>query len=750
MSHLLAAARRNSKNRGAWTALPDFNAPPPGQPSLHDGTWTPIDTYAQQQFTTPHDPSSVNATQTPREPRTAEHDTLLDAPTTNDSQAWNEGTIEQREAGGTRPSQHDHNGEKQSAGDWRPYALRPAFLGTMAFVSLALAVTLAVICWYSVKNNGLGKDTNTAGLLVARRYLPTILAVFFTQMLVIVSNDIKRTEPFARLARSEQPDVKYTLLYTSKAWWSMIREGCVRERNAGRIGWVLVLSSLVTGISILSVSTLSSSLLASEPVVLRSEVDMQRFSPVPIVLEPRRQVYLRTTSGFLFNASTSMWVSDDHVISPFGTMDFRDYPDFLPEGNWEMETKVLQMDSTCEPMQFKGFEKVDRSSVTEVYDPPGPMMAYHSASYGIYEDWFVNLDSSRNHSGFSLGTDDNGCSIRVLAPMASRSDHRIIRNGGLFWTNLSSSYITYDQWAKGRGMPVFSKATEWSPVDLGLLFDFSDNCLGRNLLMVTTPWTIGKEGDIRTEGFQVRAEICTPRYFEVMTNVTASVTSDKRSVILDNEYIRNYRTEVSSDLLNKNMVQELTFGRDKLGYLSRAKTLQGSQAYEGLSEALSAMYSFDTKVMLESDTLPAESARLNKRFFGELLLSAMTEERPEVLKSFRGETTRVEQRIVVVVETAVTLSVLLFLISCYLLYLCHTESSRRRPLSLSSDPATTFGCGAYLQRNASTYDLLEAAQAHRTKFHKSDLSDSTQYAGHQLDKTPRIGINGYTGTFWTP
>lgn len=742
MSHVQSAARHSFKSKRTWTALSDDQLPQ--QQLSTEDTWAATDKH-QQPSATYQDSINLHGVHPPTRPLNAEYEALLPPPTTNESRRRDEITTDLQHAEQEEPIRC-HESSRQSNRDWRPYTLRPAFLASMAFVSLALAVALAVISWYSAKHNGLRKDTDTAALLMARRYLPTILAVFFTQVVVMISNDIKRTEPFARLARTEQLGVEHTLLYTPKAWWSTISEGFARKRNAGRIGWTLVLSSLITGICILAVSTLSSSLLASEPVVLRSEVGMQRFNPTPIAVEPRRQVYFHTASGFLFNASTSMWVSDDYVVSPFGPTELRDYPDFLPEGVWSMETKVLQMDSSCRGLQFKGLKTRNISSVTEVYDPPGAHISYNSASYGVYRMGFMNQSSSRSYYGFTLDSDD-GCNIQINAAIGSRGDHRIVTNGGLYWTNLSSSYIAYDQWAQGRGMPVWSRATEWSPLDEGLILDFSKECIGRNLLMVTTPWATSKARQMRKEGFQVRAEICTPRYFEVMTNVTATVTSDERSVALDEDYIRNHRTEVSSDVLDTIAVQDLTFGRDRLDYLSRAKTLLGNWAYEGLSESLAAIFSFNNTVMLETGTLADEANRLSKRFFGELLLSAITEQRPEVLRAFQGQATSIEQRIVVVTETAATLSVLLFLCSCYLLYLFTSESRHRRPLNLSSDPATTFGCGAYLQHNPSIHKLLGEVRTHNIHFSQVDQvdrSESSQYEGYQLDKTPQVGFKGYT------
>lgn len=726
MSYVPITSSNYSRVHADWIQLPDSGPPLRSQSVPRNG---------------------LPAAHTLPEPNAAEHDSLLDANPTNGSRALIGTTTVQHGDGNKYAKQHTEKTSKQMAGEWRPYSLRPAFLGSMALISIALAIALAALCWYSIKHNGLQEDRDTPGLLAARRYLPTVLAVFFTQALVIIANDIKRTEPFARLAHSEQPEIEHTLLFTPKAWWSTIREGLVRKRNSGKINWVLVLSSMTTGISILALSTLSSSLLASEQVILRSNVSMKRFNPFPITIKPRRQANFHATSGFLFNASTSMWVSDDYVVSPFGTTDLHNHPDFLPEGTWKMETKVLQMESQCRKMHFGKFTTLNTSAVIELYHPPGAHVVYNSASPKVYESGWVTQNNSRMYSGFTLDSDD-GCHIQVVASLASRQDHRIVEYGGVFWTNLSSSYITYNQWAEGRGSPVFSRSTEWSPMDAGLMLDFSNECMGHSLLMVTTPWAPDRKRTMTTEGFQVRAELCTSQYFEAMTNVTASVTSDVRQISMDKDKLRGARSEISNDLLDLDMIEQLTYGRAGLDYVDLARTLSSNWAYEGLSEALAALYSFDNDAMVHNNTFAEEGARLHKRFFGELVLSAMTEQRPADLKAFTAQRTQVEQRIVVVIEAAVTLSVLLLLLSCYLLFLYLTQSSKRRPLNLDSDPSTSFGIGAYMQRNSSLRRLIETAQHMPSLTREPQLAESTEYARYQADKTPHVTVKGYTGTIW--
>jgi hypothetical protein len=693
MSHSTTAPRRGSQSGAAWTALP------PDIPLTTSDTWaahSPQPNHPPDHRDHSHDNSAKILRPTSH---VNEQEALLSVESSHDPHVPS-GSPSYHPNGrfaATENILQEHSNNPR--GEWKPFTLRPAFLRTMAIVTLALAVTLAILCWYSARHNGLQSDTDTASLLFARRFLPTILAVVLTQALVIISNDIKRTEPFARLARPGEPNAKHTLFYKSKAWWSAIRDGLVRRRNSGHIGWVLVLSSLATGISLLAVSTLSSSLLASEQIISRSSVDMKRFIAARIALVPRREVNFHATSSFLFNATTSMWVSDSHVVSPFGPSDLYNHPDFLPEGNWNVKTDVHQLESSCKPMRFAQFDSIYQARVYETYDPPGAHIAYNSASNRSYARYLMNQTASRNTQGFTLDSDD-GCRVQVLGEMGTRGDHRIVQNGGLLWTNLTASYVTYNQFVRGRGTPPFFRTTEWSPMDTGLMFDFSKDCIGRSLLLVTTPWINSTNSKVMDkQGFKVRAEVCSYEMFKATMNVSASISSGSKSLTLDGDALLSQRTQLASNHYGMDFIQELIFGRDKLGYVDRAKTLMSNYVFEGLSETLSAAYSFNTSSMLEAGTLADDATRLSKRFFGELMLSAISSQKPDALVDVPGEATRAEQRIVVVTETAATLSALLFFLFCYLMFLARNAAARRRPLGLRSDPATVLGLGAYLLRH---------------------------------------------------
>jgi uncharacterized membrane protein len=73
---------------------------------------------------------------------------------------------------------------------------------------LVLSVVLAILAWYSAIHHGLGKDDGSVGRFFGWRYMPTLIAVLFTQALVMIVEDVKRTEAFARLSQIEPPTAK--------------------------------------------------------------------------------------------------------------------------------------------------------------------------------------------------------------------------------------------------------------------------------------------------------------------------------------------------------------------------------------------------------------------------------------------------------------------------------------------------------------------------------------------------------------
>lgn len=241
---------------------------------------------------------------------------------------------------------------------WLPYTLRRPYLALLAFCALVLAIALAVLCAYSTHHYGLTTDNGSVGQYVARRYVPTILAVLFTLAVTMIAEDVKRTEAFARMASPDPVTADHTLFYIPKVWWKSVFTRLSPKRSGGYRRCILSLSSLAAGVNVLFISTLSSSVFVTRDVVLRTDTQLQRYTPQQngsIVLLPKHDTYTRAISGFLYNATTSLWESDSHVALPFTTPDTN--PPILEEGTWQAKTRVLKLESSCMSMTLA--EKTD-------------------------------------------------------------------------------------------------------------------------------------------------------------------------------------------------------------------------------------------------------------------------------------------------------------------------------------------------------------------------------------------------------
>jgi hypothetical protein len=116
----------------------------------------------------------------------------------------------------------DFNRSKTPIRNWSPYTLRRQFLVSLASVCLVLSVVLAILAWHSAIHHGLGKDDGSVGRFFGWRYMPRLIAVLFTQALVMLTEDVERAEAFARLSQIEPPTAKHTLFYIPKVWWNNV------------------------------------------------------------------------------------------------------------------------------------------------------------------------------------------------------------------------------------------------------------------------------------------------------------------------------------------------------------------------------------------------------------------------------------------------------------------------------------------------------------------------------------------------
>jgi hypothetical protein len=557
--------------------------------------------------------------------------------------------------------------------------------------------------------------------------------VFFTQALVIAAEDVKRTEAFARMASSTPAPARFTLAYVPRVWWKNVFDASSRRRSGGHKGPILAFSSLAAGISILVISTFSSSVLTTKEILLRDNVQLQRHATKDnntITLAPRRNTYFHTISGFLYNASTSIWVSDSYVILPFSPLADQDRTESFPDGVLEAQTMVMQLESSCLPMTM-----IEKTALNVSYSRAG--------HYSCDKDCVVAS------KGFKLRSED-GCEVQLQTRVAADEyispgggvtmyEDTLETYGGLFWTNMSSSYISWQNLVQEYGStpPIESSGErtlkQWGRV---FIYGLSDQCHGRDLLLVTPPW---KSRSVpynisNTEyqkaywnNFTASAEICAPTYYEADMPVTVSTTKGVSSVLFDASAFATQRRAVPKTMLDFDYLDDLSFRGSWSKYMTvPARLGDDAEAFEGVSMLLGEHYALNLTSMIANKTLAPDASRLRSRFFGELVLSSFTDMDTPVFQNVTGKFTLAAKRIMVVTEVAITLAVLFCLATCYALGLIWSICTGRRPLHLKTDPSTAVGSMSLLNLNSKLASQMRAFDRDQ---HRSigDMLESSTY-----------------------
>jgi hypothetical protein len=148
-------------------------------------------------------------------------------------------------------------------------------------ISLCLGSVLVYLTLYSTQHHGIGPDDGSSAILFGWRFTPTLCAILYAQMTVILFEDVKRTEPFARLAKAPPGGASAygTLLQAPRAWWSIFFDVCFRRKRVGKTSWALICTACVNVIALLVISPLSSALLTSEEVLIPRTFDFTRVVP---------------------------------------------------------------------------------------------------------------------------------------------------------------------------------------------------------------------------------------------------------------------------------------------------------------------------------------------------------------------------------------------------------------------------------------------------------------------------------------
>jgi hypothetical protein len=597
-------------------------------------------------------------------------------------------------------------------GSWLPFTLQWYYLIVPTILSLLFGGVLVYLSILSRQNHGIGPDNGSSAILFGWRFMPTLVAVLYAQMTVILFEDAKRSEPFARLATAPAGGASAygTLLQTPRAWWSIFIDVCFRRKRIGHTSWTLICAAFINVIALLAISPLSSAFLTSEEILVPKSIEFSRIVPkanTQIPMIPSRDTYYRTMNAVMRNVTTSAWLNDTSLTFPFWpTSESAQFGPKLSSSyaGWTAETTSLQSKHRCQDMTLKSAE-IAPKRYSGVYVMQG---------YGP-------LNGTEPMATFVLESDDEcryELSVHPAADLASR--------GGVTWSN-ASTFLPTD-----RGiLPLFGRVfvSNMTSTDIWSRVNASGQCRGRDIIIASTPFTLPQPRDpsgapwvaynatyVRSPKFRMRALLCDFEYRISTQTIKAAISGNSGKILSTPAKVPDAYREVPNSLINIPQFQDKSTQDEWISYFDSKSIYAGQEegsipGFSGMAPLLGVVSGFNVTTIIDDPDLGNRIGSMKSRYFMEMLMNTFTN--PGLVESdtVLGEATVVETRVVVVTEIGITIAALFFASSVLLVIVFWSSRLCRRPLNLRSDPASTVGVGLMFNRRLAQSSTIKSIHA---------------------------------------
>ena len=255
---------------------------------------------------------------------------------------------------------------------WLPLTLRLPFLIFSILLSILLSIVFFLLISYSTRHTGLISDHGSRVLFFGWRFAPTLLATIYGIFVATILGDVRRTEIFARLSRSDKGAPEYTLCFPTRPWWFDPWDALSTKKNGGVRSWALFFASVAFVISLIS-SPLSAGLLSPVIVQVPASTTFQQPS-IPRDFSwntaSMDSIMFRTISGAILKKPTSAWLSTDLVTLPFWPRDFTNDPlaldiDVDPR-QWVANSIAYNVNFDCVPMKLTDLHNITMNGTTRI------------------------------------------------------------------------------------------------------------------------------------------------------------------------------------------------------------------------------------------------------------------------------------------------------------------------------------------------------------------------------------------------
>ncbi|RAR01866.1 hypothetical protein DDE82_006204 [Stemphylium lycopersici] len=554
---------------------------------------------------------------------------------------------------------------------------------------------------------------------------------------IILFEDVKRTEPFARLAKApkEGTSAYGTILQTPRAWWSIFMDTCFRRKVMGKTSWSLICAAIVNILSLLAISPLSSALLSSEEIRIPRPTEFTRLVPRNNTRLPalaNRDTYFRTMAAIMRNTTTSAWITDTSLTFPFWPSS--EAAQLGPKltslyDEWSTESTTFNSDYDCREMKLES---------ADIREEP-----YSNV-------WDVMRRYPRNGTQpmvkFVLSS-DQGCRYELmLHPMVD-----LAYNGGITWSEADTFFpLPSHYFAIGFGTPPIPPNV--TSTNIYARLNATKECNGHDILLMSTPWTAPLDWTPyvhspfipenltyeRSPDFRMQGKLCRSSYSMSRSIVAALLTQSVGKNLGTNAEGGDHSQELPDSLVDIPKFQKMCMQDNWNTYFDGSSMASDAKhaapstmvplnsnrypGYSGMAPMLAAISDFDLVSLMDDPDIVRKAARVKGRFFMETVRETL--DSPDLIQTddIQGNATLIQERVIVLTEIGFTLAALFFASATLFIAILWTSRLSSRPLNLNSDPASTVGLSLLLQprlarvatlrsmHNASRRDLYSALQ----------------------------------------
>jgi len=426
------------------------------------------------------------------------------------------------------------------------------------------------------------------------------------------------------------------------------------------------------------VAPLSGGLLSSGLVRMVNDVP---FSTIEISspLEPflpvdsQDEVILRTVAGAMNNISTSAWIMNDVAVLPFWPSG-SDLPlgakfPGLPR-QWKGQTKAYKSELTC--VEMTSFN-ITNSTVFTI----SPTETVREGAYIIRLNF------------------PNDCNVELM--ISNHTTNTWMGAGGGVWSNGPnfSNVVVSQNYEKMQGSAT-ATAT----------------CSNGSLILASLPYD-------SSIPWKLSSKMCTSSYLQADVSAAVMITDSQTTVVIDPAEFKRNQKELDAaqygtaeiGLLFLGDIWGTKFGRGVFSARISDSVFQGPLA----AIATLPQYSSSPRRIIGSKTLVNEGGILQQRYFGEMILGALTAAKFRNIETSGGEVATLERKITATLGVGIALGVALILSGCCILGVAFFSRLHRRPLNLSNDPAAIATVASLLAHTNTVRALFKGTDSMSAK-----------------------------------